>query len=340
MLDVLIIGAGQAGLGAGKLLSSRRRSYLIVDGAGAVGDSWRRRYRSLTLFTPRRFSALPGKALPGGPDGYPSGDEFAEYLFQYAEGLPIVLSNPVVKLTREAQGPFNAILATGESLQASKVIIATGGFQKPVVPVVAANIEVPQHTPETYRDPSSLPSGTVAVVGDGASGRDIAAELAVSGRKTLLATGKPRRLFPERLLGLSIWRWLELTGLLGAGTDTWVGRRMRELDSFPDRNRNVQSLRSMGVQLVPRVVAGSGRAVTFADGLRSVVDGIIWCVGYRDEVDWVDIAGATQAGTFVHRRGVSPIPGLFFIGRPWQRNRASALVMGVGDDAREIVGMI
>lgn len=78
---------------------------------------------------------------------------------------------------------------------------------------------------------------------------------------------------------------------------------------------------------------------TFAPPLSSAtVRTVIWATGYRDETAWVEIPSAVGPdGTFSHTNGVSPVPGLYFAGRPWQRNRASALVMGAGPDAERIV---
>lgn len=342
-VDVLVIGTGQAGLAAGYHLRKTGLDFAILDGAARVGDNWRKRYASLTLFTPRQFSALPGLAMKGNREGYPTRDEFADYLEAYARtfNLPLHLGCRVVRLSKPADR-YEALLSNGSSFVAGAVVIATGGFQLPTVPAIAASFssEVSQLTAESYRSPDDVPPGTVLVVGDGASGRDIAAELSRV-RPTLLATGKPRRLFPERILGKSVWWWLSLFGVMRAAADSFIGRRVRAADAFPDRDRSIGSLQRMGVHVVSRLTAVDGAVATFADGSRETVATVIWCVGYRDDSDWVAIdAAKDNRGTFLHNEGVSPVAGLYFVGRPWQRNRASALVMGVGDDAALIVARI
>lgn len=230
------------------------------------------------------------------------------------------------------------MLRTGERIAASHVIVATGAFQKAVIPAVADGFDsaVVQLTVETYQEPLQIPDGPVLVVGDGASGRDIAVELA-SGHEVLLATGKPRRLLPEKLVGRSIWWWLSASGLLRVSGNSLIGRIMRRTDPFPDRDRSNESLKRRGIRIVPRLAKAAGREAIFADGGRAEVASIIWAVGYRDVTDWLEVAGAKNgAGAIVHQEGVSPISGLFFIGRPWQRNRASALIMGAGPDAEKI----
>ncbi|SJM33688.1 Uncharacterized oxidoreductase CzcO-like [Mesorhizobium delmotii] len=342
-MNVLVIGGGQAGLAAGYHLRNAGLTFLIVDAAARVGDSWRQRYASLTLFTPRQYSALPGLALGGNREQYPTRDEFADYLETYAStfSLPLRLGTRVVRLTRTGQCEFAALLDNGATIEASRVIIATGGFQVPLIPPISKGfgMAVKQLTADTYNAPSRVASGPVLVVGDGASGRDIAAELA-SFHPTMLATGKPRKLFPERILGKSVWWWLDLLGLLRAAPDSLIGRKMRKADAFPDRDRGIASLERLGVRMTPRLTEASGSVAIFQDGSTAEVSTVIWSVGYRDNSSWVQIPGATQGGAFLHVEGRSPVPGLYFVGRSWQRNRASALVMGVGRDAEIIVSQI
>ncbi|MBL8569867.1 MAG: NAD(P)-binding domain-containing protein [Phreatobacter sp.] len=343
-LPVVIIGAGQAGLAAGYQLGKRGVAFQIVDAGARVGDSWRRRYASLTLFTPRRYSALPGLTPSGDPDSYPSADEFASYLDEYARHhqLAVRSATRVEKLTRLPDGRFELGLSTGEIARCRSVIIATGGFQTAALPTVAKELgpSVHQLTITNYRTPKDIIGRSVLVVGDGATGRDIATELSAT-HSVLLATGKSRRRLPERILGRSIWWWLSRTGLLRAGSRSPIGRRMRQADPFPNRGRSLEELAHRGVKIVGRVVGAEGRGVRFSDGNTVEIDSVVWAVGYRDETAWVQIRGAVDdRGQFAHEAGLSPVPGLFFVGRPWQRNRASGLIMGAGDDAAVIAQAI
>lgn len=129
-VDVLIIGAGQAALALGQALAGGPWQYQLLQRHARVGDSWRRRYDSLVLFTPRSYSALPGMPVPGAPEGYASKDEIADYLEAYAArfALPIATSTGVRSLVRTATG-YRAITDTGRSIDARAVVIATGGFQ-------------------------------------------------------------------------------------------------------------------------------------------------------------------------------------------------------------------
>lgn len=343
-IAVLVIGAGQAGLAIGSWFKTRGVPFTIVEAHERIGMSWRRRYASLTLFTPRRFSGLPGIEMSGSPEGYATSGEFADYLERYARAfaLPIATGTRVERLTQAEDGTFAAALASGRTVRAQVVVVATGGFQVPVNPDLGKDFDpsVVQLTPGTYRQPSDLPSGTALVVGDGASGRDIAIELAAT-RRVLLATGKPRRLLPERILGRNVWWWLDKLGLMRASSESPIGRMMRRADPFPDRGRSLTRLKQRGVEVVPRLVAAAGRTARFAHGQAEEIAAVVWATGYRDDTDWIDIPGAVDAdGRFSHVAGVSPVPGLFFVGRPWQRNRVSALIMGVGADAALIADAV
>lgn len=341
---VLVIGAGQAGLAAGFYLRKAGASFVIVDAGRRIGDSWRARYDSLTLFTPRQFSTLPGLEFIGNRELYPDRDEFADYLETYVArfSLPVRLGHLVTRLVQLDDGAFEVTFQKGDTIQAREVIVATGGFQVPIVPDLVGRFggDVLQLTTATYRNPHQLPDGPVLVIGDGASGRDIAMECRKL-QPAILAAGKQRKLFPERLLGKSIWWWLNLAGVLRAPADSWIGRRLKYADAFPDRANGNASLEERGIRIVPRLVDASGNQARFADGSSVIVRTVIWAVGYRDDSSWLQVPGATdQNGAFLHREGVSPVKRLYFVGRPWQRNRASALVMGAGPDAELIVAQL
>lgn len=339
-LDVLVIGAGQAGLATGYHLRSTVLRYELLERHVRVGDSWRMRYDSLALFTPRSYSALPGLTLGGDPDGFPAKDEIADYLERYAQqfALPVRLDAEVLSL-EQIDGRYRATLGDGSMVDARSVVIATGAFQQAAIPPLASGFsgEVAQLTPDAYANPSSVAPGTVLVVGDGATGRHIARELAAT-HQVALAGGRPRRLTPDRILGRSTFWWLDRLGLLRASRGSRIGRWLRSRDPFPGRGLDLPGLRAAGVEIVPRLTQASGVTAGFADGSSRDIDAVVWATGYRDDSSWVRIRGATgETGAFAESRGVSPVSGLFFVGRSWQWTRGSALLLGVGEDARFVV---
>ena len=177
-------------------------------------------------------------------------------------------------------------MSDGGTLAATHVIVATGGFQAPVVPAIARGFgaQIPQWTPERFGAGESLPDGPVLVVGDGASGRDLAV-LASASHPVMLATGKPRKLVPERVLGQSIWWWLRSLGLMRASSASFIGKALRRRDPFPDRDRGLASLARRGIELRPRLTAAEGDTAVFADGERRKVAAVVWAIGYRDRTD-------------------------------------------------------
>src|SRR5919107_2419721 len=178
--DVLIIGGGQAGLAMGYHLKKTPYCFRVAERHPRVGDSWCNRYASLVVFTPRSYSALPGLAVRGDPEGFPTKDEMADYLEAYAERfeLPVVPGTGIRRLER-ADGGFRATTEAGEPIDTRAVVLAKGAFQRPAIPPISKRLsaEVDQLAHEDYRAPDQLAAGRVLVVGDGATGRQIALEL-------------------------------------------------------------------------------------------------------------------------------------------------------------------
>lgn len=335
-LDILIVGAGQAGLAMGYHLKNTPFTFQIVDCHRRIGDSWRKRYDSLVLFTPRAYSALPALAVPGDPEGYTTKDEIADYLETYAAHfeLPVLVDTPIRWLERTNDG-FRATTGTGETIEARAMVLATGAYQQPAFPLSSQQLsaDVLQLSPETYTSPAQIPAGSVLVVGDGATGRQIARELTAT-HHVLLSTGRPRRVSPERILGKSVFWWMDKLGLVRASRESAVGKYLMKADPFPGKALGLKRLGQQGVVVVGRLLHVDGKTVTFASGETATVETVIWATGYKEHTDWIAIPEARDAqGNMLHRRGVSPVPHLYLIGRSWQWTRGSALLTGVGDDA-------
>lgn len=336
--DTLVIGGGQAGLAMGHELVTRGQNFVILDALEHIGDAWRSRWDSLVLFTPRGYSALPGLAMPGDPKGYPTKDEMADYVASYATHfqLPVRLKSRVTALERTADG-FR-VGTDHAAIEASNVVIAAGAFQVPAIPSMGDLFapEVRQFTTGTYKNPSGVPEGTVLVVGDGATGRQIALELAKT-HTVLLATGRPRSVSPDLVLGRSIFWWLDRLGVFNASRESRIGRRLMARDPFPGRRLALPRLREAGTATVPRLERVEGKIVRFEDGRCADVSAVVWATGYHDDTSWITIPEAKRPdGGVIERRGVSPVPGLYYLGRSWQWTRGSALVLGVGKDAAYI----
>jgi putative flavoprotein involved in K+ transport len=333
-LDVLVVGAGQAGLALGRHLQKHATDVLLVDAGDRIGDVWRGRWDSLRLFTPAEHDALPDLPFPAPAGSYPGKDAVADYLETYARtfGLPVRLGTRVTRVSRD--GDAFAVETTTGPLTARQVVVATGPFSAPRIPAPLAAGLAPDvialHS-SAYRRPDDLPGGRVLVVGAGNSGVQIAEELAATGRTVSLAVGTRPRAVPQQPLGRDLFWWLIRTGLIRATVHSRIGRR------FKDRELVIgttwRGLEERGVALLPRAVSATGRTVGFADGTTTEVDAVVWATGFAADYGWLDVPGALVDRMPVHRRGVSPVPGLAFLGLPWQHTRGSALLGFVAEDA-------
>ena len=339
-LDVVVIGASQAGLAIGYHLARRGVRFVILDAGSEVGQVWRSRWDSLTLFTPGQYSGLPGMAFPSPKDTYPSKDGVASYLQAYVSAfdLPVKLNAKVTSLT-EREGKY-LVKTADEGFSAEQVVVATGPFQVPFAPPIIGDLDatVFQIHSADYRNPGQLPHGDVLIVGGGNSGFQIAEELAAT-RKVTLAVGQRVPSLPQRLLGKDLFWWLSGIGFMKVSTDSRLGRKLAKRDVLI--GSSPKGLRRSGVTLAKRLTNLVGRRAVFDDGSEQDIDVIVWATGYRSDFSWIEIPTIKNAdGTVVHRRGVTDASGLFFIGLPWQHTRGSALIGFVKDDAAYIAGRI
>jgi putative flavoprotein involved in K+ transport len=339
---VVVIGAGQAGLALGYWLARHDIDFLLVDANARVGDSWRKRWDSLRLFTPAKYSGLPGLAVPGDPYHLPVRDEVADYLERYARtfDLPIRSNVRVERVTRSGRG-FE--IATDHALiDADNVVVATGPFQIPRIPEVSRLVDpaVQQIHSSEYRNPSQLRSGPALVVGAANSGAQIALELAKS-RDVVLA-GPSVGTMPRRLLGRDVFAWLDLT-VMRLGGDSLIGKRIRAnvlggTDTLIGMSE--QDLTTAGIRRAGRAVAALDGRLILQGGTFADVASIVWATGFRPDFSWIDAPVFGDDGSPIHQRGVTSVPGLHFLGLRFQHRLNSSLIGGVGADARFIAEAI
>lgn len=342
MIDLIIIGAGQAGLTMGYYLKQEGYNFLLLEAGKQVGDSWRNRYDSLQLFTPRSYSSMPGMALIGEKNEFPYKDEIATYLEEYARHfqLPVQLQTEVLKIKKEKE--IFELHTPTEVLQTKKVIIASGGFQQPFIPSVSANLSshIFQIHSSQYKSSPQIPQGKVLVVGGGNSGMQIAVELAKTHEVTV-SISHPLTFLPLQLFGKSIFNLLEKMGLLYAEINTkrgrWFQKRKDPIFGFEGK----KLIRNGAIKLQEKVVSASGNNIMFQNGDIYSAESVIWSTGFVQNYNWIEIEQAVNEKGFPnHIKGISPVKGLYYIGLPWQSQRGSALICGVGKDAAYVLSEI
>jgi putative flavoprotein involved in K+ transport len=335
LLDVVVVGGSQSGLAMAWHLAQQGLRFVVLEAAPELGHVWRSRWDSLKLFTPSQYDALPGLAFPAPADTYPTKDPVADYLQAYAKtfDLPVRLDAKATELTRQEDETFEVRTADA-TYRARQVVVATGPFQVPFVPPQAAKLDpaVTQLHSADYRNPQALPEGPVLVVGGGNSGFQIAEELAATRTVDLsIATRYP--MLPQRLAGRDLFWWLTRLKLMRVTASSRLGRRVSGRGEFVI-GTNRRRLERKGVRFRPRLVDAEGRTVRFADHrLLEDVGVVVWATGYRPDYGWIHIPGVVREGHVVHRRGVTEVPGLYFLGLSWQHTRGSALLGFVHEDA-------
>ncbi|GAB2469303.1 ArsO family NAD(P)H-dependent flavin-containing monooxygenase [Promicromonospora xylanilytica] len=339
MTDAIVIGGGQAGLAAAHaLLAQGLRPTLLEAGDEPVG-SWPRYYDSLHLFSPARYSTLPGLAFPGDPDRYPRRDEVVDYLRTYAKSLDadIRTDHRVTAVTHDGD-QLTAQVQDEQPLSAPIVIAATGAFSsphRPALPGLDRFTGRVLHSSE-YRNPAPFAGQRVLVVGAANSAVQIAVDLAPHARVTL-ATRAPVRYTNQTPLGRDAHFWLTVSGYDVLPIGPWLGTQpsMPVLDTGtyraavdagrPDQRRMFTAI--------------DGNTVTWPDGSAEDVDTILLATGFRPGVSYLTSLGALDAkGAPRQRRGLSTThPGLGYVGLEWQRSFSSASIRGVGRDAAYVV---
>lgn len=340
VLDAVVIGAGQAGLAAAYYLQQRGASFRVLEARPAVGHVWATRYDSLRLFSPTWASGLPGLPWPASASQYPTKDEAAAYLARYARhfALPIETGQRVQQVRPTADG-YTVCTDTGGRFATRRVIVCTGPYTAPRLPACAAQLPpgLLQLHSSQYQRPAQLPgAGPVAVVGSGNSALQIAADLAATGRPVFVAFDEKTPAAPNNT---AMWLFLQASGMLKAGRQTWLGRFMRRQPE-PVVSGDLHRLRQFrNAHFVGRAVAATAEGrLEGRNATTPPLEAVVWATGYGPAYEWLQVPGALSATQEpLHARGLSPVAGLAFLGLPWLHSRRSALMGGAAADAAYVV---
>jgi putative flavoprotein involved in K+ transport len=339
LYDTLVIGAGQAGLAAGYHLQRAGLRFALLEATAQPHGSWPQYYQSLTLFSPARYSSLPGLPFPGDPLHYPRRDEVTVYLARYAThfALPIIPRTHITQVTRQDAG-FAVTAADGTTYQAHSLVAASGAFSRPYLPTFPGQRDFRGQLlhAATYQTPAPFVGQRVVVVGAGNSAVQIAIELAQVAQVTL-ATRRPVRWRPQQPLGRDIHFWLHGLGLDYLPLGRWFA--LPAPTGVLDTGRYQAALAAGRPDQRPLFRALTADGVEWADGTRERVDAVLCATGYRPNLDYLTPVGALDARGQAHQRGgiSQAVPGLYYVGLSGQRTLASATLRGVGADAGYVV---
>jgi putative flavoprotein involved in K+ transport len=347
-IDTVVIGGGQAGLATGYYLSQRERDFVILDANRRAGDSWRKRWESLRLFTPTSFNQLPGMPFPKSAIRFPTKDEMADYLESYVARfqLPILFNTRVDELARD--GEHSLIAAGPLHLRVYHVIVATGAYSTPRVPTFASQLDptIRQLHSFYYRNPSQLRDGTVLIVGAGNSGVEIALDLAP--QHSVWLAGRDTGFIPANYgnfsyeLGVVLFQALMQRLTVDTAPGRWILKRAREFTGgHPVVGVTPEHLHQAGIERVPRVIDVNNGKPVLEDGRVLDIANVIWSTGFVRDYRWIKLPIFDSKGDPIHHRGVVlSDPGLYFVGLPYQSSLLSGLVAGAGADAKYIVKQI
>lgn len=342
-VDTAVIGAGQAGLATGFHLKKQGQDFLILDSHARTGDVWRNRWDSLRLFTPAQHDSLPGLPFPANRGTFPSKDAMAEYLEAYAGNwnLPVRHGVQVTGIERD-DGRYRIQSSSGPIL-AKNVVVASGANARPRIPAFAEGLDsgIHQLHGAEYANPGSVPPGDVLVVGSGTSGVEIALELASSHRTYIAGTPPFHVPGPVTRYAGGLW-WLLIHNVMNRSTP--IGRKVAvgfTKHGAPLIRASTKELDAAGVTRLLRLTGTHGGQPLLDDGQTLPVSTVIWATGYQPDFAWIQGLPADEDGWPLTCRGaVEQLPGLFFVGMPFQYGLTSGLVGGVGRDAEHVAGLI
>ncbi len=286
--DTLVIGGGQAGIATSAHLQGHGVPHLVLERA-RIAERWRsERWDSLVANGPAWHDRFPAAEFEGiDPDAFPPKEAVADYFERFARdrALPIRTGVEVTKLERSSEG-FYATTAAGV-IAARNVVVATGPFQKPIIPTVVNDPAIAQLHSSAYRNPAALPDGAVLVVGAGSSGAQIAEELARAGRRVFLSIG-PHDRPPRRYRGKDFVWWLGKLGKwdMKAPTPGTEHVTIAVSGAYGGHTMDFRRLATLGITLLGRAGAWRNGALHFADDLaRNIAEGDRNYLSVLDEAD-------------------------------------------------------
>ncbi|WP_226435548.1 ArsO family NAD(P)H-dependent flavin-containing monooxygenase [Rhodococcus yananensis] len=336
--DVVVIGGGQAGLAAGYYLRRAGHRYVILDDQPTPGGAWPHTWRSLRLFSPAEFAALPGWPMPPWPDGFPPACHVVDYFTAYEERYNLPIRRPV-RVTGVHRDGQNLVVSAGEhTWRAQRVISATGTWQQPFWPIYPGAREFTGRQLHTvdYRQPSDFAGARVVVVGGGNSAAQLVAEISTAAATTWVTT-RPPRFLADDVDGRVLFRVAsERAAAIAAGLpDPGGPASLGDIVMVPEvreaRARGVLHALPMFDRLTPDGIAW-GNTVQHADI-------IVWATGFRPALTHLRPLRLRERDGHIAVSGTRALkePRLYLLGYGDWTGPGSATILGVGRTARAAV---
>lgn len=343
ILDVIVIGGGQAGLATAWYLRRTGLNHVVLDAGPLPGGAWRHSWDSLRLFSPSSWSSLPGWPMPEKPGvDYPTRDDVIDYLTAYEQRYRLPLERPVRVLAVNAvEGGLE--VATDQGVRRATVVVsATGTWSHPFIPDYPGRsgfAGLQMHSAH-YQSPEAFAGKRVLVVGGGNSGAQIMAEVSLAADATWVTTTEPLFL-PDDVDGRVLFqratdRWR--AQMEGRTVDAPIGG-LGDIVAIP----SVRAARARGALVSRRpFTAFHEGGVTWPDGGDEPIDAVIWCTGFRPALDHLRPLGVVEADGRVAVEGGRSIrqPRLWLMGYGDWTGAASATIVGVTRAARDMVARI
>ena len=344
--QVVVIGAGPAGVASALALKDAGVPPLVLDQAGQVASSWRGRYDRLRLNTWRRYSQLPDRPFPKGTPTFPSRDQVVEYLDRHAheEGLELRLGTRVQRIEPD-EGGWRIRTTAGE-ITTPQTVVATGFENEPLIPEWPGRRTFAGELihARDYRNPEPFRDRSVLVVGPGCTGMEISHDLADGGaRKVWLAVRTPPNItlrqgpgpVPGDVIAVALWRWperlsnafanfgrrMDMGDLSEYGLpvpEEGIFARLRRLSVAPAivDMEVIEAIKDRRIEIVAAVESLDETGVGLADGARIEPDAVIAATGWRPALE--PLAGhlgvLNERGVPYAAQGQEAAPGLRFVG--------------------------
>jgi cation diffusion facilitator CzcD-associated flavoprotein CzcO len=338
-IDVMVIGGGQAGLAVGYYLRRTGLSFVILDADVGPGGAWRHSWESLRLFSPARWSSLPGYVMPGGVDYYPDRDEVLAYMAEYERRYRLPIERPVHVSAVRDSGEYLTVESDRGTRDARAVVSATGSWRAPYIPELPGRglFRGEQIHSAEYESPMPFVGRRVLVIGGANSGAQIMAELSQVADATWVTRREPVFL-PDNVDGRVLFerateRYLAAKEGRTLPPESSSGKFLGDIVMLPP----VREARDRGDLASVRMFSHFTRdGVVWPDGREERIDTVIWCTGFRTALDHLGPLGIVDAAGQVETAGTRSVrePRLWLLGYGEWTGYASATLIGVGRSAR------